>query len=460
MTLINEQPDFEVCGDAGSEEDAILAFQGDTPDLLLADWSLKRRDSSGLITALLRESPGLKVLVLSIHDEMTHAELALGLGAKGYIMKREAADKIIDGLRAVTGGALYLSQRVLSGNLKSPLSLGPSDTGRLSRIHRITQNVTAEPFSGCTVSIVIPVFNSRETLPKLCAQLVSELDHLVDLQIILADDFSTDGSRELCLEMNARYPATVEVLHLARNFGEHSALLAGIREATGDYCVVMDDDLQNPPSEIKVLLRQAAKGFELVYSRYAERRHPLYRRLGSLLQDWTACLTLGKPAGLYLSSFKAFNSRVAKEVCRYHGPDPYLDALLLQCTSSISTVECLHCDRGGGESSYTLSKLVGLWFRLLLGWSVLPLRVVALVSLLFCATCLLQSGGAMVAKLGWLAGICVVLLLWLLGEYAGRIQCLLLGAPQAVVMRSVKRQRSDRANRTTSLESGLRHEGI
>lgn len=458
VTLINEQPDFEVCGDAGNEEDALLAFQEDAPDLLLADWSLKRRDSSGLITALLRERPGLKVLVLSIHDEMTHAELAIELGAKGYIMKREAADKIIDGLRTVAGGALYLSQRVLSGTSRSPLSRGSSETGQITSMHWRTPNHATEPFAGCAVSVVIPVFNSRDTLPRLCEQLVSELDSLVDLQIILVDDYSTDGSRELCLEMNARYPATVDVLLLAKNFGEHSALLAGIRHASGDYCVVMDDDLQNPPSEVKVLLRHAAKGIELVYARYVQRRHPLYRRLGSLLQDWTACMALKKPGGLYLSSFKVFNSRVAREVCRHQAPEPYLDALLLQSTASISTVECLHRDRGGGESGYTWSKLVGLWFRLLLGCSVLPVRVVSIVCVLLGAASFLQTVGGMAAKPGWPAYICVVMLLWLLGEYAGRIQRVLLGIPQSVVMRSVKRRRHDRVNRQDVLEGGQMHE--
>jgi undecaprenyl-phosphate 4-deoxy-4-formamido-L-arabinose transferase len=317
-----------------------------------------------------------------------------------------------------------------------------------------------ELFSGCAVSIVIPVFNSRETLSKLCEQLVSELDSLVDLQIVLVDDYSTDGSREVCLEMNARYPATVDVLLLARNFGEHSALLAGIRQASGDYCVVMDDDLQNPPSEVKVLLRQAAKGIELVYARYDQRRHPLYRRLGSLLQDWTARIALKKPSGLYLSSFKVFNSRVAREVCRHQAPEPYLDALLLQSTSSISTVECLHRDRGGGESGYTWRKLVGLWFRLVLGCSVLPVRVVAIASVLLCAASLLQTVGGMAAKPGWPAYTCIMLLLWLLGEYAGRIQRLLLGTPQVVVMRSVKRHRPDQVTGQAILGDGQQHETI
>ena len=458
VTLINEQPDFEVCGDAGNEEDALVAFQEDAPDLLLADWSLKRRDSSGLIAALLRARPDLKVLVLSIHDEMTHAELALELGAQGYIMKREAADKIIDGLRTVAGGDVYLSQRVLSGSSRSPLVRANADTGRPAGIPSRAPAKDREPFHGWSVSIVIPVFNSRGTLPRLCDQLVSELDGLVDLQIILVDDLSTDGSREVCLEMNTKHPSTVEVLLLARNFGEHSALLAGIRHATGSYCVLMDDDLQNPPSEVKSLLRQAAKGVELVYARYARRCHPVYRQVGSLLQDWTARLVLGKPRGLYLSSFKVFNSRVAGEVCRHQGPDPYLDALLLQATSSISTVECEHRERGGGESSYTWSKLVGLWIRLLLGWSVLPLRAAAFVSLLLCGVCLFKTNDGLHGRLAWLAGASFVLLLWLLGEYAGRIQKLLLGVPQAAVMRCVRRRQPDRGNLNEFREGRFGHE--
>lgn len=458
VTLINEQPDFEVCGDAGNEEDAHIAFQEAEPDLLLADWSLKRKDSSALIAALLRERPALKVLVLSIHDEMTHAELALELGAQGYIMKREAADKIIDGLRTVVAGSVYLSQRVISGSSRSPMMRGFSESGYSAGMRWRRPSQEQEPFYGWAVSIVIPVFNSRETLPRLCDQLVSELDALVDLQIILVDDFSTDGSREVCLDMHARHSSNVEVLQLARNFGEHAAILAGVRHATGDYCVLMDDDLQNPPSEVKALLRHAAKGVELVYARYSKRCHPVYRRIGSRLHDWTARLVLNKPGSLYLSSFKVFNSRLAREVCRHQGPEPYIDALLLQATSSISTVECLHRERGGGESGYTWRKLVGLWFRLLLGWSVLPVRAVALVALLVCATGLFQATGGIRPAAAWVAGACVVLLLWLLGEYAGRIQRLLMGVPQVVVRHAVKRRRLDPEKQNAKKFGGAEHE--
>ena len=434
VTLINEQDDLDVVGDAGNDADALFLFRQNVPDLLLVDWSLKQRDSVGLIVSLLREKPELKVLVLSIHDEMTHADLALEAGARGYIMKREAAEKIVDGIRVVLRGDFFLSERALSGLRETALKRvsGGSVVGAGAIV---SEGPHKEPFAGWAVSVVVPVFNSRETLPRLCEQLVCELGDLEQLQIILVDDGSTDGSSQVCAEMHARYPSHVEFLLLARNFGEHNAVLAGVKHATGDYCVVMDDDLQNPPQEVKRLLRQAALGFDLVYSRYSKRHHPLYRRLGSMLQNWTACLVLGKPRELYLSSFKAFSAKVIREVRSYNGPEPYLDAILLRATANIATVECRHQARGGGRSGYTWRKLIGLWLRLFLGFSVWPVRFVALLGVGVCGCGAFLESANSAASLVWLERACVVFLLALIGEYVGRMHLVLNAAPQFVVKR-------------------------
>jgi len=460
VTLINEQPDLEVSGDSSNEADAIFAFRQSVPDLLLVDWSLKQRDSVGLIVTLLREKPDLKVLVLSIHDEMTHADLAIHAGARGYIMKREAGEKIVDGIKAVLSGAYYLSQRAFDSLSEDSLKRVSGNKVTTSSAAVAPRDPVREPFSGWAVSVVVPVFNSRETLPRLCDQLVLELTEVEQLQIILVDDGSSDGSAQVCAEMRARYPSCVEFLQLARNFGEHNAVMAGIKHATGDFCVVMDDDLQNPPSEVKVLLRQVALGFDLVYSRYRKRRHPLYRRLGSRLQNWTACLALGKPSGLYLSSFKVFSSRVMREVCRYDGPEPYLDAILLRATANISTVECLHRERGGGRSGYTLRKLIGLWCRMFVGFSIWPVRLVALGGLLLCVTGAylqpaVQSGAAV-----WGARGATLFLLALVGEYIGRIHLLLHASPQFVIRHRGLRSAVDLAGVQREMNAAQRHETL
>jgi undecaprenyl-phosphate 4-deoxy-4-formamido-L-arabinose transferase len=439
---------MEVCGDAENEADAIGLFRSCKPDLLLADWSLKQSDSSGMIVALLKESPGLRVLVLSIHDEMTHAPAALEAGARGYIMKKEAAEKIIEGIQSVLAGDFYLGRRALdeiSGTLTSRLLAGSRFA--VSQVPAMPPEppqhaAQQEAFTQWSVSVVIPVYNSRPTIGKLCDQLVGELRDVARLEILLVDDGSEDGSVQACHQMREKYPAAVRVLELTRNFGEHNAVLAGLNHVTGEYCVIMDDDLQNPPSEVKNLLREAARGYDVVYSRYPQRRHPLYRQLGSLLQNWTARLLLGKPPRLYLSSFKVLSASTVGAVCEYKGPKPYLDALILRTTSNIGTVECVHRARAGGESSYTWTKLVGLWCRLALGFSIWPLRALILLGLLVCVAALYVDSGGPPDSRPWATGALwlfrglLLLSVAVLGEYVGWLLLLSRKAPQYVIKKT------------------------
>jgi DNA-binding NarL/FixJ family response regulator len=441
-TLINEHPDLEVCGDAENEAEAIDRFSSRKPDLLLADWSLKHSDSSGMISLLTKANPGLPVLVLSIHDEMTHAPAAVAAGARGYIMKREAAEKIIEGIQTVLAGEFYLGPRALA-------EISGTATARLLKGSRIDPGEEIapsppprereEPYTAWAVSVVVPVYNSERTLVRLCEQLESELRGAARLEILLVDDGSEDGSAEVCRRMSERYPSVVRAIALTRNFGEHNAVMAGLNHATGDYCVVMDDDLQNPPSEVKVLLRAASKGFDVVYSRYPERRHPLYRRMGSLLQDWTAWLILGKPPGLYLSSFKVLSANTVNAVKEFKGPKPYLDALILRVTTNIGTAECQHRERVAGESSYTLRKLLGLWCRVALGCSVWPIRGLLALGLGVCGFGLWMDvqlrDGVAASEMGalWLYRGVLLILLAAVGEYVGWLLMLSRNPPQYVV---------------------------
>ena len=442
-TLINEHDDLEVIGEAANETEAIYAFRQERPDILVLDWSLKQRDSGPLIIALLREEPSLRVLVVSVHDELTHADIVIELGARGYIMKREAAEKIIDGIRTVLSGNFYLSQRAVG-------SLSPSSARIVSGVTVLsgpwaTNSATEEKesYTRWSVSVVVPVFNSEKTIAKLCAELTTELSNVESLQIVLVDDGSTDRSAEVCAEMHQRYPYIVEFIGLSGNFGEHNAVLAGLKHAVGDYGVVMDDDLQNPPSEVPKLLRHASLGFEVVYSKYEKRRHPVYRRVGSAIHNWTARLALESPAGLYLSSFKVLSKEVLKQVVRYDGPKPYLDALVLGVTASIGTVECAHHQRAGGRSGYSMRKLVGLWCRLVFGFSVWPIHAGAALWMCAFTTVLMSNfiaGLDQLSKIGLLLLLGTTgLLLAIIGEYAGRLYMRQNAAPQFVIKRHKRR---------------------
>jgi DNA-binding NarL/FixJ family response regulator/glycosyltransferase involved in cell wall biosynthesis len=442
-TLINEHQDLQVIGEAANESEAIFAFRQERPDILVVDWSLKQRDSGPLIVALLREQPSLPVLVVSVHDEVTHADLAIELGARGYIMKREAAEKIIDGIRVVLSGRFFLSSRAVN-------SLSPSASNIVNELTVISgpwkPEITIdqrEAYTRWSVSVVIPVYNSERTIPRLCAELSAELSNVESLQIVLVDDGSTDQSAMVCAEMHERYPYTVEFIELARNFGEHNAVLAGLKHAVGEYCVIMDDDLQNPPSEIPKLLRHASLGFEVVYSKYEKRRHPLYRRVGSAIHNCTARLAIESPAGLYLSSFKVLSKTVVKQVIKYDGPKPYLDALILSTSASIGSIECAHHHRASGLSGYSLIKLVGLWCRLAFGFSVWPLHagittwIIAFAAL---GVTHFANGFAEFSKVAVFSLIGATgLLIGIIGEYAGRLYMRRNGAPQYVIRRRTHR---------------------
>ena len=135
----------------------------------------------------------------------------------------------------------------------------------------------------------------------------------------------------------------------ARNFGEHNAVMTGLRHARGRYVITMDDDLQNPPEEVIRLYDHARLGnWDVVYTRYAVKQHAGWRNLGSRFANAVADRLLDKPKGLYLSSFRCMSALVVRSVTRYHGPYPYVDGLIMQVTQRIDSIEVRHLPRARG----------------------------------------------------------------------------------------------------------------
>ncbi len=227
-----------------------------------------------------------------------------------------------------------------------------------------------------TLSVVIPVYNSQETLEPLLLRLQTCLQ-AIDFEVVLVNDGSRDRSEEVVYELADRF-ANVQGLSLRRNFGEFNAVLCGLTHATGDYVVIIDDDFQNPPEAILTLLQTAQSGhFDVVYSRYAEKRHAWFRNVGSRLLNYLTTYLLDKPKSLYLSSFKLINRPVVNEVVTYTGPFPYIDALIFRVTRNVTSVEVPHHPRQSGASNYTAGKLISLFLNVLFGYSTVPLRLFA-----------------------------------------------------------------------------------
>ncbi len=283
------------------------------------------------------------------------------------------------------------------------------------------------------ISICIPVYNGASTIARLVSSVEQELAGY-DFDLVLVNDGSKDSSEAAC-EALAKENQRVQFISLRRNFGEHNAVMCALNHITGDCAVIIDDDFQNPPKEIILLVEALEKGYDVIYSRYEEKKHHVFRNIGSKFNDITATWLLKKPRNLYLSSFKAIRREVVDEIIKYQGPFPYIDGLLLRVTDNISSVTVEHCSRQEGRSNYTIKKLISLWLNMFINFSVKPLRVFTLVGIVVSAVSLLliiyfvldrlinpvtQSGWASImVAITFFSGI-QLMFLGLISEYLGK----------------------------------------
>jgi glycosyltransferase involved in cell wall biosynthesis len=303
--------------------------------------------------------------------------------------------------------------------------------------------------TGPELSLVIPVYNGSRTIGPLVEQTV-KIFGSTSFEIVLVNDGSEDDSEMVCAEMAKKFPQSVTFVHLSRNFGEHSAVLAGFTQARGRYVAVLDDDGQNPPEEVVRMLDELKrKNYDVVYGHYIEKKHSRFRNLGSRFNDRIATLMLHKPKDLYLSSFKVMNRFLVNEIIKYRGPYPYTDGLIYRVTRNIGQIPVEHRVSQSGSSRYTLRRLVRLWLNMFLNFSIKPLRISVYVGLLASVLSLFSLVAILIDKL-WITknvtlGIPTVLgsvvffagiqlmILGLVGEYLGRLYLDQTGTPQYVV---------------------------
>lgn len=234
------------------------------------------------------------------------------------------------------------------------------------------------------VSVVIPVYNSEHTIGKVAERLIDALSSEYDLEIVLVNDASPDLSESACIAIYEKYPDKVKFYSLAKNVGEHNTVMAGLNYTKGDYVVIMDDDFQNPISEVVKLFEYIKNNdYDVVYTYYEKKQHSFFRNLGSRFNDKVANLMLKKPSQLYLSSFKALNRFLVDEIIKYDLPFPYIDGLILRTTSKIGQLKVLHEKRAEGKSNYTFRKLVQLWMNMFTNFSILPLRVATFLGFIY-----------------------------------------------------------------------------
>jgi undecaprenyl-phosphate 4-deoxy-4-formamido-L-arabinose transferase len=297
------------------------------------------------------------------------------------------------------------------------------------------------------LSIVVPVYRGADSI----AELVAALEGLkIDggHEIVLVNDGSPDDSLRVCRALVERALAPITLVDLSHNYGEHNAVMAGLRHATGAHIITMDDDLQNPPEEVERLLAFAQEsGREVIYTYYDEKQHAAWRNLGSRFTNWVAGFVLDKPDGFYLSSFRCMSAFIAREITRYEGPFPYVDGLILQVTQDIDRLLVRHLPRAIGRSNYTMRRLLRLWLSMFVNFSVMPLRISTATGI---ALSFVGAIGGLIAitealffepPAGWASLMAAVLLLsgvqllilGIVGEYLGRLYLTANRKPQSVV---------------------------
>ena len=308
------------------------------------------------------------------------------------------------------------------------------------------------------ISIVIPVYNGANTIREVVASVVNEFENS-DYEIVMINDGSNDNSESVC-ENLAKSNARIQLVSLRKNFGEHNAVICGLNYISGDYVAIIDDDFQNPPSEIQKLIQEAEGGnFDVVFSKYQHKKHSFFRNMGSKLNDKVATALLQKPKNLYLSSFKLIHKDVVKEIIKYKGPFPYIDGLILRVTSNFSTVEVQHNKRVSGKSNYTFKKLLSLYFNMFFNFSVKPLRIftisgfiIFLVGLGFSIAFLIEKILYPETAAGWTSIIIAIItlsgfqiiFLGLIGEYLGKQYLDQNSTPQWVVKKEVLHKENEK----------------
>ena len=237
------------------------------------------------------------------------------------------------------------------------------------------------------ISIVIPVFNEAANLSELlvrCLTTCNRMDRA--FQIILVDDGSADGSREMIVEAANQYPGVIIGLLLNRNYGQHSAIMAGFAQAGGDIIVTLDADLQNPPEEIVKLVQKAEEGFDVVGSVRVPRRDTFFRRAASQMVNKVVQMSTGVHMHDYGCMLRAYRRHIVAAMLQCGERSTFIPVLANSFARHTAEVDVQHAERAAGESKYSLWKLINLQFDLLTGMTTFPLRLLNVLGVVISAS--------------------------------------------------------------------------
>lgn len=301
------------------------------------------------------------------------------------------------------------------------------------------------------LSFVIPCYNSEKTIESVVNEIIKTVIEKNDYEIILINDGSKDNVFDVISSL-AKKNKNIKAINLAKNFGQHAALITGLRYASGDITICLDDDGQTPADECYKLINEIHNGYDVVYAKYNTKQHSSFRNFGSKINDLMTRSLLNKPKDLYISSYFACKKFIVNEIVKYNNPYPYMQGLVLRTTTNISNVEVNHRNREIGNSGYTIKRLLGLWMNGFTAFSVKPLRIatitgsiVAVIGFIYgiilivkklCNLTLVLGYSSIMATLLFIGGM-IMLMLGLIGEYIGRIYICINDSPQSIIKETI-----------------------
>lgn len=303
------------------------------------------------------------------------------------------------------------------------------------------------------LSIVIPCYGSEHTIGKVVDEIKATLKtrEFSDFEIILVNDYSPDNVFEVIKNL-AMDDDRIKGINLSKNFGQHSAIMAGFNIVNGEIVVCLDDDGQTPANEIFKLIDKIDNGDDLVYAKYDRKEHSIFRNFGTKINDLMAKYLLSKPTGIYMGSYFACKRFVIDEAINYKNAYPYIAGLLLRTTNKISNVDVTHRKREIGTSGYTFKKLISLWLNGFTAFSIKPLRLATLIGVAFAFVGFFygfytiinkfihpespMGYASLMSAVMFIGGI-ILLMLGMIGEYLGRIYISINNAPQYVIRETI-----------------------
>lgn len=301
-------------------------------------------------------------------------------------------------------------------------------------------------------SIIIPCYRSSHTIRQVVELTCEEMTRLgrTPFEMILVDDFSPDGGETVkeLIALSSEHD-NITVVELARNAGQHNAIMAGLHYAEGDFIVLMDDDMQTHPSQLESLFVKFDEGYDVIYGYYPDKKHSAFRNFGSWVNYTTVRVLIGKPKDLRTSSYCMMRKYVRDSIIRYPAQYSHMQGLVLRTVSpaKIASVPIKHFERAYGTSNYSMRKLLSLWSNIA-GFSIVPLRMSRRAGELLSVIGLIGMIWLIVRKilhstqiLGWTSTMMAIIFfsgvilitLGVVGEYVGRMFLTIGNYPQFVV---------------------------